>query len=165
METSTVLIGERRVALRFLAFPENARAALLKVITTYQAQLQAAIAAKIPQGRTGAIRAALQGGVDSTTNKVRGWVSLAGGDRKTVILPAVALEYGSHAAIKVKAKQDRILYTVYGRYIAPMLVDVEAYNRTTNIAAQRFMRGPLDQLAKPAVNAMAAALADAAKSA
>jgi len=161
MDVGVKLIGERRVALRFEKFPDFARANLLAVITDYQARLQEAIAAKIPRGRSGKIAAALEGGVEDNSTKVRGWVSLAGGDRLTVLLPAIALEYGSNRAIKVAAREGRGLKTVYGRYVAPMLVNVSAYDRQTNIAAQRFLRGPLDELSSSAIAAMEKAVASA----
>jgi len=163
MELGTSLIGERRVARRFQNFPEAARRKFEAVIKDYQNRLFSAINAKIPRGRTGAIAAALQGGVDSTPYKVRGWVSLAGGDRNKVILPALALEYGSNTSIKVKEKEGRLLYTVYGRYISPMLVNVGAYERTTNIVAQRFLRDPLDAMSGQVMSGLKQALADATK--
>jgi hypothetical protein len=154
--------GERTVALRFDKFPEVARAKFVEIVTVYQAQLQAAIAAKLPRGRTGRIAAALAGGVESTQYKVRGWVSLQGGDLKTVILPAMALEYGSNTAVKVSAKSGRGLRTVYGREVTPMQVAVGAYSRQTNIVAQRFLRGPLSTVADSFQAALEQGLIDAA---
>jgi hypothetical protein len=165
MEVGIQLIGDRRVALRFDKFPEIAREKLLAVITQFQGNLFSAIQAKIPRGKTGNIANALEGGVENSKYKVRGWVSLMGGDVNKVILPAAALEYGSNSSITVKAKEGRVLRTVYGRYINPMLVNVSSYDRTTNIAAQRFMRGPLEDMSSSAINAMSQAVQEAVEAA
>lgn len=154
-----VVTGARRVALRFEQFPEIARAHFLEVITALQAQMQTAITAAIPK-RTGRLAASVTGGVENSPTKVRGWVNVAGKDRK-LILQAAALEYGASGVVKVKAKEGRQLYTVYGRYINPMLVNVDAYSRQADIIAQRFMRGPLEAMAPAAASQLQDALFNA----
>jgi hypothetical protein len=44
-----------------------------------------------------------------------------------------------------------------------MLVNVGAYERTTNIVAQRFLRGPLDAISGQVMTSLQKALADATK--
>jgi hypothetical protein len=46
-----------------------------------------------------------------------------------------------------------------------MLVNVSSYDRTTNIAAQRFMRGPLEDMSSSAISAMSQAVQEAVEAA
>jgi len=156
MQIGVKVIGERRVALRFETFPDIAHDKLLEVVTDFQQQLQSAVADKIPV-KTGALASTVDGGVENGPNRVRGWVNVAGKDRAK-ILQAVALEYGSNKGIQVKEKAGRTLRTVYGHYIAPMQVLVGAYTRQSNIAAQMFLRAPLEQLGAPFLDAAEAAV-------
>ena len=164
MSIGVQIIGERRIALRFEEFPEFARSKLKDAITKLQAKLMSAVSDRVPKGPSGKLAASVAGGVEDSPNKVRGWVNVAGRDR-ALILQAVALEYGSHKTIKVAEKAGRGLSTVYGHYISPIQVLVGAYTRTTDIAAQRFLRGPLADLSTEAMGAMTNALQEATEQA
>ncbi len=156
------LIGERRVAERFDRFPEASRAALLGVITRLTAQLEGAVVAAVPS-RTGALRATIRSGVENKERAIRGWVSMAGGD-KNAVLKAMALEYGSNKKISV-SEHRRAVDTVFGRAVAPYEQLVAAHSRTTNIVAQRFLRDPLAAMAADALAQMKAAVGQASAAA
>ena len=156
MQFGVRVIGERRIALRFEQFPEIARAKFVEIITTFQQNMQALVESKIPK-RSGRLAASITGGVESTKDKVRGWVNVGGKD-KALILQAAALEYGADSSVKVKAKAGRGLKTVYGRYVNPMQVNVSAYSRQANIVAQRFLRDSLAAQNPAVLDAMEAAL-------
>jgi hypothetical protein len=162
MEVGVKIIGDRRIALRFEEFPEQARAALVEVVTDLQRDLQDSVRAAMPKDHTGKLSASLAGGVENSPTRVRGWVNVAGKNR-ALILQAMALEYGSHANIAVSAKAGRRLSTVYGHYISPIEVLVGAYNRTANIEAVRFLRGPLADMAEAALERMSQAVQGAAE--
>ena len=58
---------------------------------------------------------------------------------------AAALEYGAHKPFEVRAHAATLAH-LWSRAIAPISIEVPAHLRHPNIAAHRFLRGPIDQL-------------------
>ena len=157
MNLGLSVIGERRNAERFDQFPEFARAALADRISKITAGLDAAVLAAVPV-RTGRLQGEVESGVENTANRVRGWVSLAGGSD---FAKAAALEYGSHRGINVDAYR-RTVTSVFGRAVAPTQQIIAAYTRVTDLVAERFLRDPLDAISADAFAQMRGAIEEAA---
>lgn len=156
------ITGALRVALRFDRFPELAHDGLRAKIESLTGDLAGAVDAAIPRGKTGRLAAQLHSGVDDSPNRVRGWVSLSGGDA-AIIKQAAALEYGSRGSrFKVKS-YTRTLDHAFGRMTAPFDQIVAAYSRTGGLEAEDFLRGPLRDRASGALAEMNAVVEQAIK--
>jgi hypothetical protein len=141
------LEGDRRVGLRFEEFPERARQRLAAAMDSITQRLLARVEAAEPI-KTGKLRGETTAYVSSGPNFVKGTVAIRvpkGAQAGVEAGKAAALEYGAHKSIAVKA-YSRTLDHVFLHAIAPTEQLVRAYVRRANIAEQRFLRGPIDEM-------------------
>jgi hypothetical protein len=136
---SFTIAGDRNVSLRFDKFPTELHNRFLAAIRAITARLADAVRADAPHGKTGKLeRSIVERVYDDGADRIKGRVTVDADFAK-----AAALEYGAHKRTQV-AKHDMKLDHVFARRLAaPTTVVVGAYSRTPNIAATRFIRGPL----------------------
>lgn len=144
MEIGIDLLGERKVDLRFEEFPETARVNLRKAIEDKTGELADLIRNRVPK-RTGKLASLIQSRVSESTTQITGVVAVAADFGK-----AGALEYGTHKTIVMKSSH------VFDRIVPTFNVE-----RKLNIEARSFLRGPLDEIASGAFDAMRTAVESA----
>jgi hypothetical protein len=141
------LDGERMVGLRFEEFPDDLHDALLGEINAISNELFARVQAATPS-KTGELRSQERLRIFDQEERIRGYISIAGGSNSGAYAKAGALEYGSKGKpVDVRSHTKRLDHFWENRLRAPINVLVEAYSRTPNIAERNFMRGPLDAMA------------------
>ncbi len=139
------LEGERRAGLRFEQFPEELRADLRKEIDALTNELRNRIATAMPKD-SGKLRGTLRAVRYDDPDRVTGYISVARGDANQS-RKAAALEYGSSGKPqKVKEHKRKLNHVWEEKLKRPITVMVEAFDRKPNIKAQRFLRGPMDQM-------------------
>jgi len=155
-EIQYLVTGDRQVALKFDRFPQQAHDRLLARIQALTAELEARVLAAEPR-RTGRLHSATISKVYDDQEKIGGRVTVRADFAK-----AAALEYGAHRPTKVAAHEMRLDHVFAERLTAPMTVMVMLHRRMPNIAAYRFLRGPLAQMAPEIQAELQAAVAEAA---
>lgn len=140
-----VVVNSRRVGLLFDQFPHHAHDRLLAAITRLTATLYARIEGAEPT-LTGKLRRETTIKIYDDHDHIAGRVFFQRGLQKSEYGKIAALEYGAHQPTNVKAHTQR-LSQVFGHSISQESVMVAAYNRQVNIAAHRFLRGPLSEMA------------------
>jgi hypothetical protein len=156
------IAGDQRVALRFDRFPEMAHDGLLAKIEELTATLDASVLAAVPRGKTGRLAAQVKSGVEESSVRIRGWVSLAGASANDV-RKAAALEYGSRGNAFPVRSYSRTLDQVFGRMTAPFDQIVSAYRRAGGLAELDYLHGPLDAGAQAALEQLNAVVDAAIK--
>jgi hypothetical protein len=156
------IAGDNRVALRFDRFPEMAHDGLLAKIEELTAMLDGAVLAAVPRGKTGRLAAQVKSGVEDSSVRIRGWVSLAGASANDV-RKAAALEYGSRGSPFPVRSYTRTLDQVAGRMTESFDQVVAAYRRAGGLAELDYLHGPLDAGAQSALEQLNAAVDAAIK--
>jgi hypothetical protein len=138
----TVEVNDQRVLLHLERLPMALKTNLRVTIAKLTEQLLAQVRS-IEPSRTGKLRAQTRGSVEEGDNYIRGKVGVTGD--KAFLIAAATIEYGSHKSIAVKAYQREG-------------VAVRAYERRTNIAAQRFLHGPFAAMRELALSELKTAV-------
>lgn len=159
MEIGIQLAGERRVEAAFETFPERARQLLVRVVADKTAELEALVRGAVPK-RKGRLAAEIQSKTYDNERQVTGVVFVAGEVRGD-FGKAGALEYGSHKMVKLRGHMMKLDH-LFGRAMAGRQVSVKEHRRHTNIRPHDFLRGPLGSLRGPFVDAVMAAVEEAA---
>jgi hypothetical protein len=140
------VIGDNRAALRFDQFPELAHAGLRERMVEVTAELEGAVEALVPRGKTGAVASAIHSGTEDSNDRIRGWVSLAGAPA-AVVKQAAALEYGSRGESFIVQSHHRTLDHIFSLFIQPMDIVVDEYSRTGGLAQLDYLHGPYHETA------------------
>jgi hypothetical protein len=159
MEIGLEIVTDRRVALKFDRFPQQAHDQLLKAITGSTDRLRSLVDAAVPK-RTGRLESEITDRVVDAPNHITGYVGVTGGAAND-FAKAAALEYGAHGTAHLREHAARLGH-LWSKLIDPMKVIVSAHDRRLNITAHDFLRGPLRQIQESAVVEMKDALAEAA---
>jgi hypothetical protein len=159
VEFGLAISGDRTATLRFATFPDVAHDRLLAAMQDIEQRLEAAVKGAEPT-RSGALQGLTGGRVYDHGDRIAAVVGVrapsAGEARK-----AAALEYGSTGkAMAVRAHQMSLDH-IWSRAIAAISVAVPNYNRTPNIAARSFLRGPIEAMRDEALAELQAALTEA----
>lgn len=155
------IVGDRRIETVFAQFPEAVRGTLRAAIGDIIAELEGRVLAGEPH-RTGRLQSETRPFVDERADFIRGRVRVVtNGAGSSEGGKAAALEYGAHRSTAIKA-YTRTVTTVFGHYVGPTEQLVGAYSRHANIAARRYLRGPLDEMKTSIVARLQAALSEAA---
>jgi hypothetical protein len=149
------VVGEREAGLRFEEFPKKAYTNLDERITALTSELYARVVSAAPK-RTGKLRDSITMKIEKSPDRITGRVSVDADFAK-----AGALEFGSHRMIEVRAHSEALGRATSAALAGPNARMVEAYNRTTNIIAERFLRGPLGAM-QGDINSQLRAAVDAA---
>lgn len=129
----TVTVDDHNLFAHLETLPEILRKNLKPTITELTNQLLAQVKSLEPV-RTGLLRSRTRAYVDDTPDYLRGRVRIAGTGRAQRTAAAFgALEYGVHGRFAVRSYRR-------GESI------VAAYERTVNIQARRFLRGPFEAM-------------------
>lgn len=144
MDISVAIVGDRAVAQRLEQMPARVHDRLVEAITSLTAKLLTRVQASEPR-RTGRLVSETKSFIDQTPDLVRGRVKVSAPGVRGELGKAAALEYGARKPTQVSEHRARLSH-VYGRAISPMEVIVDRYQRTPNVAADRFLRGPLLQM-------------------
>ena len=147
--------GDRKAVLRFEQFPQAAHDRLLASLRSIEKRLEAAVVAAEPS-RSGALKALTGGRVYDHGDRIAAVVGVRAMTAQEA-RKAMALEFGSHRSIEVKAHKASLDH-LWSRAFGPIQVNVAGHSRTTNIDAQRFLRGPLDEIRDQAQAEMQAAV-------
>jgi hypothetical protein len=131
--------GDRELKARVERIPARAHDKLRARITDLADRLEARVRAAEPV-KTGQLRGATLPSVKETPHKIEGKVRVSRLTKK-----AAALEYGAHGGAHVRAHDARLNH-IFGRLVAPMTVQVQAYQRRVNIAEHRFLLGPFEAM-------------------
>jgi hypothetical protein len=137
------LTGERQAGIRFEEFPDALYEELRKTIDSLTNELFARVVAATPD-KTGDLRSHERVRVFTDENRITGYVDITG----TVadIKKAAALEYGAHKATAVKSHSMKLDHFWNQALSSPIDVMVSAYERTPNVTATVFERGPLAEM-------------------
>jgi hypothetical protein len=144
-DIGVAITGDREVGIKFDTFPAQCHDELLAVVQADTPQLASRVASAAPS-LTGKLRSEVSHAVFDDKTRITGAVFIRGKDGND-FAKAGALEFGAHGRAKVKAHEATLDHVFGERLDAPMKVMVEAYSRQTNIAARRFERGPLADMA------------------
>ena len=158
MEFGIEIEGDRLVALRFDQFPERARAAIGRRLSSLTERLLSRVVGVEPQ-RTGKLRGETGSRVFERDDRVVGQVRVAAPDSGEHG-KAAALEYGASHTALVRAHTMQLSH-VYDKLVEPIEVMVAAYSRHPNIAERRYLRGPLDAMRGEIIAELRAALDEA----
>ena len=137
---------------------ERARAALARHIEALTADLLSRVVGGEPV-KTGKLRSETGSSVVERGELIRGTVRVAAQDAAEA-KKAAALEYGATKPAQVAAHTAQLGH-VFARAVAPFEVVVAAYTRRPNLAARRFLRGPLDAMRSEIVDGLKQALEEA----
>lgn len=135
MHLTARLVGQRKLLARLDRLPADAHDALAERISGLAGRLRDRVVAAEPK-RTGALARRTKWKLTDRPKRITARVWIAGQAGK-----AMALEYGAHGAVLVRAHRMRLDH-VFGRDVS-MSVEVPAHHRHANIGAHRFIRGPL----------------------
>jgi len=143
---SVEITGDRQVGLKFEEFPRQAHDRLLETITKMTDRLEAAVLGSEPF-LTGKLRSTTVEKVYSDNpDRIAGYVRIIADFGK-----AGALEYGSHRTITVnsrsagqRGRQGHL--RILSMFAKASNAVAAAYTRTTNIAAEAFLRNSLGDL-------------------
>lgn len=148
----TQITGDRRLGARFDKLPVF-RGHLIEVITELTDDLEAAIKADAPS-RTGKLRRSIKAKVYNDKNKITGRVAVTEDQKK-----AGELEYGGAGRdFEVRSHQMRLDHVFATRLQGPTTVFVQAFDRTRQNAAKRFIRDPAATMHERATAAIAGAV-------
>jgi hypothetical protein len=155
--------GERKVSQQFDRFPTIAHDKLLERITALTDRLYAAVLAAEPR-KTGRLAETTKRTVyDDSGRRIAGVVTVDADFAK-----AATLEYGSHKTITIgqipgfaRARQAKRSVKVDMK-IARGIVGA-SFQRTLNITALYYLRGPLAEIADDAIIEMQGALEEATR--
>lgn len=136
--------GEREVEAIFDRLPDVAHDQIVETMHGIVDWLRGSIEDRIPTGQKNDLKGLLQSGVEDRRDRVRGWVSMAGGDPK-LVRQAAALEYGSTGRPFAVTAYTRRLDQVFGVMTEPFDQLVGAYRRVGGLDPELFLRGPLQQ--------------------
>jgi hypothetical protein len=137
IQIAVTVTRDREVGLRLDRFPKEVHDRLLARIRGLTDTLRAEIVARAPKGKTGELADSIDTRVTDSESRIRGTVFVDANFGK-----AGAIEYGAHGTAKVAAHEERRT-NFFGRVGAVSQVDIGAHSRQLNIAAHRYMRGPL----------------------
>lgn len=151
-----IAVYSRDVALKLDSLPSGVRSRLRDALTVLTERLYALVEAAEPD-KTGKLRRETAFGVTERGTRLSGRVYFPRGLPAAEYGKAAALEYGAHGTAQVKAHASRLDH-IFGRQMAPLNVMVAAYSRTLNITADRFLRGPMAELAPEVIAEFKAAL-------
>lgn len=134
--------GDRRVEAIFDDLPNVAHEQIVSTMHELIDALYSKVEDEVPKGKRRDLPAIVQRGVEDHPDRVRAWLSLAGGPPDLVRL-AAALEYGSTGRPFAVKQYARRLDEVFGKSVDPFVQIVEAYRRAGGLEAVEFLRGPL----------------------
>jgi len=134
--------GARQAGLRFDQFPDALHDELLGEIRSLANELFARVVAATPSA-TGLLRSQERVRVFDDPSRITGYVDIEGTKGSQDFAKASALEYGAHKATKVKAHEMGLDHYWSLKLAQPETVLVQAYDRTPDIDAVSFERGPL----------------------
>ena len=139
--------GTRQVGLRFEAFPQGMHDDLRAAVEDLSAQLYASVFAATPD-RTGRLRSQERVRLFDDPNRITGYIDIAGegSGKNSDFAKAAALEDGASGSTKVPTHTMKLDHYWSNALAAPVTVVVEAYSRPSNLAAERFERGPLEAM-------------------
>ena len=149
------IAGDTRAVLRFERFPTLAHDLLLATLQSLERRLEAAVLAEEPE-KSGELKSLTGGRVYDHGDRIAAVVGVRAMTAQEA-RKAMALEFGSHRSIEVKAHKASLDH-LWSRAFGPIQVNVAGHSRTTNIDAQRFLRGPLDEIRDQAQAEMQAAV-------
>ena len=139
------LTGERQAGLRFEKFPSELLADLRAEIDSLTNELRGRVATAIPT-RSGELRSSLHDELIDGDDKVTGRVTVAKGNQ-ALHKKAAALEYGSKGKKRpVRQHKMRLGHYWDEKLAAPRTVIVKAFQRTPNVKAHKFLRGPMEAM-------------------
>ncbi|MDB5405682.1 MAG: hypothetical protein JWL84_594, partial [Rhodospirillales bacterium] len=156
-----IIVGDRKVSMQFTNFPQAAHDRLLERITSLTSRLEAMVLAAEPV-KTGRLRSTTKSTVYDSPKRIAGVVTVSADFAK-----GAALEYGSHTTISVnetspQARARQSKSKIPDMLTAPFAAVASKYQRTTNLTAMRFLRGPLAEISDEAVDEMRFAVEQAA---
>lgn len=143
MPRYTIEVTDKGVRTHLLKLPPALRSKLTPVISDLTHDMLDRARAAEPS-RTGQLRAHTRSFVDVTEEIIRGRVRVLGSAAGPAIA-AAAIEYGAHRRFPVREYQRRGII-------------VRAYERTANIAAQRFLRSTAESIADKALEKIEGAI-------
>lgn len=153
------LRGDLKLGIRLEKFPERARARLLAALEEKGHELLAKVQSKAPGI---SIKEAAYLKVFDDPKKVTARVAIGGGQK--MIRRAGAFEYGgAHREFEVKAYNMRLDHFFASAMTAPLVVFVEAHDRTTGLRERRFIRDSAAQEKDSAIEALRDAIGEAIK--
>lgn len=139
------LSGERQAGMRFEKFPSELLADLRAEIDSLTNELRGRVGAAMPRG-TGELRDSLDSDVIKKEGRIRGRVIVAVGNSK-LHRKAAALEYGSKGKKRpVRQHKMRLGHYWDEKLATPRTVIVKAFQRTPNVKAHKFLRGPMEAM-------------------
>ena len=145
-DLGVTISGDRALELAFDEFPQRAHSRLLTDITTFTKRLEALVRSRAPV-RTGKLQSQIVSRISDREEAITGQVTIAGASGSQDFAKAGAEEWGAHNARKpLRAHPMRLDHVFANRLNAPITVMVAAHSRTPNIAAQRFMRGSIEEM-------------------
>lgn len=142
MDIRINITGDRQVGLRFEHFPDALYDDLRREINALSIELFALVEAATPE-RTGLLRSQERRRVFADNNRISARVDVAGEAGTQDFAKAGALEYGAHRGMKVSAHSMRLDHLWAEKLAWPLTVIVGAYNRTPDIEAYSYLRGPV----------------------
>ena len=154
------LTGDTSTILRFEQFPQAVHARLLATLNSIEQRLEAAVVAAEPV-KQGQLVALTGGRVYDHGDRIAAVVGVRTKDQDSA-LKAMALEYGSHKALMVRAHEAKLTH-LWGRAISPMMVQVAQHSRVPNIDPRRFLRDPAAAIRAEAIAEMRASLDQAVR--
>jgi hypothetical protein len=133
--------GANNVTLRFEEFPTALHDKLIDRIGQLTNDLASAVRSAAPY-KSGKLQNSIRGVVyDDSPKKITGRVSVSKDFAK-----AGALEYGAHAEFSLRGHAAKLDHFWSKKLNAPIEVFVAAHDRTPNIEAHSFLRGPLHMM-------------------
>jgi hypothetical protein len=162
MEIKATISGDKELALELDEFTDQVRAALTPIVQEATDHLEALVLERAPY-RTGRLKTEIGKYLDVVADSVRGKVKVTvpSGDINE-LRRVLSLEYGAFNTTSVRAHASTVS-TVFGRFIDPMRVLVDAYSRRPNIEAEDFMRGPLAEISTITLDRMREAVEQLAR--
>jgi hypothetical protein len=159
MEIGIEIVTDRKVALRFDEFPDEAHANLKAAITQVTERLRDMVEGAAPK-RTGKLASEIEMRVLDYPDRITGIVEVRG-DTHNEMAKAAAEEYGAHGSTRVRQHHARLGH-LWAKIVEPMNVIVKAHDRRLNIQQRNFLRGPLRDIEGDALAAMHEAVDKAA---
>jgi len=159
MDFGIKLDGDQKVVLRFENFPQAVHDRLLETMRGLETRLETAVIAAEPS-LSGQLRALTGGRVYDHGDRI---AAVVGVRTQTAdeAKKAAALEYGSNKSVAVRAHTATLAH-LWSRAIAPIMVQVSASSRLSNIDPRRFLRDPINAMRASAIDEMRQALSAAA---
>jgi len=136
------ITGDRQAGLKFEEFPDDLYEDLHREIDALTHELLGLVQAATPS-HTGRLRSQERARIFTDKNRITGYIDVAGEKGSQDFAKAGAIEYGAHRKTKVSEHSMKLDHAWGQMLNAPITVIVAAYERTPNIAAHAFERGPL----------------------